>query len=133
MLNHSMYARTLRLAVFGLATAMLTFAGFIPAGAKDKPLSSKEIQDLIAHAETKADHERIAQYFDSEARKYEAQAKQHADLAQTYRKAGPPSAKYPGGMQTFNHCDSLSKTLADAAKGARQLAADHREMAKGAK
>jgi hypothetical protein len=103
-------------------------------GAKDKPLSRKELKDLIAHAETRADHERIAQYFDAEAARYEAQAKQHADLAQSYKKTGTSSAtKYPGSMQTFDHCDDLSKSLLTAVKDARQLAGDHREMAKEAK
>lgn len=133
MLNHLMDTRTLRLAVFAVATAMLTAVVSVPAGAKDKQLSKSELKHLIATAETKADHERIAQYFDAEAAKYEAEAKEHAELAQSYRAAGTPSAKYPGGMQTFNHCDSLSKSLQKAAEDARQLAAEHREMEKEAK
>ena len=113
--------------------AILPAVVAVPAGAKDKQLSQQELKNLIANAETKAEHERIAQYFDAEAAKYEAEAKEHADLAQSYRKAGPASAKYPGSMQSFNHCDSLSKSLLKAAEDARQLAAEHREMEKEAK
>ena len=131
-LKHLINTWTLRLAVFAVAAAMLTTVVSVTAVAKDKPLTKSELKNLIAHAETKADHERIAQYYDAEAVKYEAEAKDHGDLAQVYQKTGTPSAKYPGGTQTFNHCDSFAKSLEQAAENARQLAADHREMAKEA-
>ena len=110
-----------------VAVGMLTAMVSVPAGAADKPLTKSQVKNLIAHAETKADHERIAKYFDAEAVKYEAEAKDHGDLAQLYRKAGAPSAKQP--TNTFNHCDSFAKSLEQAAENARQLAADHRAMA----
>lgn len=131
MLNHLMNTRTLRLAVFAVATAMLTAVVSVPGGAKDKPLTKSELKNLIAHAETKADHERIAQYFDVEAAKYEAEAKDHGDFAQLYRKTGTPSAK--NATQSFNHCDSFAKSLEQAAENARLLAADHRGMENEAK
>ncbi len=130
MLNHLMNRRALRTTVLSVAIGMLTAAVSVPAGAADKPLTKSEVKNLIAHAEKKADHERIAQYFDAEAAKYEAEAKDHADLAQVYRKAGAPSAK--AASQTFDHCDSFAKSLEQAAENARQLAADHRNMAKEA-
>jgi len=113
--------------------AVLIFAA-AGLGASDKPLSKSELKHLIATAKEPADHERIAEYFDAEARKYEAEAKEHAELA-PYYKEHPPSqpTKYPGAMQTFQHCDSLSKSLMKAAEDARALAADHRAMAKQAK
>ena len=133
MLNNLTKRPTLRLTLLAVAMVMVTGIVSVPAAAKDKTLSKAQLNHLIATAETKADHERIAQYFDAEAAKYEAEAKEHGELAQTYRQSGPTSAKYPGSMQTFNHCDSLSKSLQQAADSARQLAADHREMVKGAK
>ncbi len=134
MLNHLINTRTLRLAVFAVATAMLTAVVSVPAGAKDKPLSQSELKGLIANAETKAEHERIAKHFDAEAAKYEAEAKDHGELAQLYQRNTPANpTKYPGSMQTFNHCDSLSKSLQQAAENARQMAADHRGMEKEAK
>ena len=133
MTNHLINTRILRLVAFTVAITLAPAVVSIPAGAKDKTISKSELKHLIATAETKADHERIAQYFDAEAAKYEAEAKEHGELAQVYQKSGAPSAKYPGGMQTFNHCDSLSKSLEKAAENARQMAADHREMAKEAK
>ena len=132
MLNNLMNRRTLGLAIFAVAIAMTPAVISVPAEAKDKPLSKSEVKALIATAETKAEHERIAQYFDGEAAKYEAEAKEHADLAVVYGKS-TPSAKIPGPSQTFNHCDSLSKSLQKAADDARALAAEHRKMEHEAK
>jgi hypothetical protein len=129
-----MSTRTLWMAVFVVATAMLTAVASVPAGAKDKTISKSQLKNLIANAETKADHERIAQYFDAEATKYEAEAKDHAELATLYHgNTSPTPAKYPGSVQSFQHCESLSKSLQQAAEDARQLAVEHRRMANEAK
>ena len=101
---------------------------------KDKILSKGEVKNLIANAKTKADHERIARYFDAEAAKYDSDAKEHGELAPLYEKNTPQNpTKFPGSQQTSQHCDSLSKSLQKAAEDARALAAHHREMAKEAK
>jgi hypothetical protein len=129
MTNYLMNSR-LRLTVFAVAIALVPAMLSVAAGAKDKTLSKTELKHLIATAETKAEHERIAQHFAAEATKYEAEAKEHGDLAVVYQKNTPSQpGKYPGSMQTFNHCDSLTKSLQQAAENARKLAADHREMA----
>ena len=115
-----------------LIPALSVFA-LVSMGASEKKLSKSELKNLIATAETKADHERIAKYFDSEAAKYDAEAKEHSDLATVYEK-NPPSqpGKYPGTQQTSAHCTSLSKSL-QAAEDARALASEHRKMAEEAK
>ena len=134
MLNHLINTRTLRLAIFAVATAMLTAVVSVPAGAKDKSLSKSELKNLISNAETKADHERIAQYFDAEATRYDAESKDHGELAPFYqRNPDPTISKHPGSPRAFEHCDSLSKSLQKAAEDARQLAAEHRGMEKEAK
>lgn len=133
MFKRTMNSGTLKAALLTAAVALLTVFVSVPAGAKDKPLSKSEVKALIATAETKAEHERIAQYFDAEATKYQAEATEHADLAGVYEKRGAPSPKFPGSMQTFNHCDSLSKSLQKAADDARAIAAEHRQMANEAK
>ena len=134
MLKHLINTRTLRVAVFAVTAVILTTLVSIPAGAKDKPLSKSDLKTMIATAETKADHERIAQYFDAKATKYEAEAKEHAELAPIYQKQPDPAlSKHPNSPRSFAHCDALSKSLQQAAENARQLAADHREMAKEAK
>ena len=99
-----------------------------------KLLKQSEIKNLIVNARTAADHERIAQHFDAEAAKWEAEAITHEELAQYYRRNPDPAAwKYSRSPRSFEHCDSLVKDLRGAAQESRRLAADHREMAKGAK
>ena len=115
--------------VFAIAGAVS-----VSAGAKDKPLSKAEAKKLIANAETKADHERIAVYFDGEAARYAADAKEHSELASFYLDNPDPAlSKHPGSPRAFEHCDSLSKSLQKAAEEARKLAAEHRAMASAVK
>ena len=129
---------TIRIRTAFLTAVIAVLAVFVSvpagaAGAKDATLSKSELKNLVANAEKKADHERIANHFDAEAAKYEADAKEHGELAPLYQKNTPGQpTKYPGSMQTFQHCDSLSKALMQAAQDARALAVEHREMAKHA-
>jgi hypothetical protein len=125
--------RTITILSLALALTVAAFAQGAPAQQpKPEHLSKQQLNTLIADAKTPAEHQRIAQYFDAEAAKYAAEAKEHEGLAQAYLKSGPASAKYPGGMQTFSHCESMSKSLQKAAENARQLASDHQQMAKNA-
>jgi hypothetical protein len=106
----------------------------LSASPKNKPLSKAEVKNLIANSETKADHERMAQYFDAEAARYEAEAKDHNEMGQFYKKNPDPAlSKHPGTPRAAGHCDTLSKNLQNSAEEARQLAAEHRVMAKEAK
>ena len=115
--------------IFGLTTVVS-----ISAAAEDKPLTKAEVKNLISNGETKADHGRLAKHFEAEAARYEAEAKEHSDLAQLYqRNTSATPTKYPGTSQSFQHCDSVSKGLHEAAENARQLAAEHADMAKAAK
>ena len=135
MVKLLMNTKALRMAVFALTVGLATAVVSVPAGAaKDKTLTKTELKNLIANAETKADHERIAQYFDAEAARYEAESKDHGELAPFYqRNPDPTISKHPGSPRSFQHCDALSKALQEAAANARQLAADHRGMANEAK
>src|SRR5713226_1497022 len=63
--------RIVKTVVFAVVFAAAAVVS-VSAGAKDKPLNKAELKNLIANAETKAEHERIAQYFDAEAARYEA-------------------------------------------------------------
>jgi hypothetical protein len=135
MLKHLIKTRTFRLAVFAVATAMLTAVISIPSVAKDKTIGKSELRNLIANAKTPAAHERIAQYFDAEATKYEADAKKHEEEASNYaaHPSNPANGKdtvYSTDMQS--HCSNLAAKLKEAAQEARMLAASHREMAKEA-
>jgi len=134
MLNHLLSRRTLQKAVFAVAVGMLTGMVAVPAGAKDKPLSKTELKRLMTGAETKAEHARVAEYFEAEATRYETEAREHGELALFYqRNTSSNPTKYPGSMQTFDHCDALRKSLEQAAENARQLAAEHRKMEQEAK
>lgn len=125
MFMHKVNTGMLKATLLTAAVTVLVVFVSVPAGAKDKNLSKVELKNLIANAETKADHERIARYFDAEAAKYEAEAKEHGERAGIYRSS---QAIYQNA-QMFNHCDALSKSLQQAVEDARALAAEHREMA----
>jgi hypothetical protein len=127
--------------VTAVALGML-FAGVetVPMQAQDSKanvtLSKKQLKGLIANANTPADHERIAKYYDAEAARYEADSKQHEDEASYYAGHQHPTAEghspnnYPQYM--LNHCPQIAAKLKEAAQEARALAAGHREMAKTA-
>jgi hypothetical protein len=100
-------------------------------------LSKKQLKDLIANANTPADHERIAQYYDAEAARYEADAKEHEDEASYYAGHQHPivTGHSPNNYDHYmvSHCPQIATKLKEAAQEARDLAGGHREMAKVAK
>ena len=127
------HLRIVNTAVFA---AIFALAGTVSVSAAttEQPLTKAELKSMVGKAETKADHERIAQYFDAEAARYDAEAKDHGELAPFYQKNPDPAiSKHPGSARAFEHCDSLSKSLQKAAEEARQLAAEHRGMSGDAK
>jgi hypothetical protein len=133
MRKHFISNGILKTAVFALTLAVAGLVS-VPAGAKDAPLKKAELNSLISNAETKADHERIAQYFEAEAARYEAEAKDHGELAPFYKKSPDPAlTKHVGSPRAFEHCDALSKSLQKSAEEARNLAAEHRGMGHEAK
>jgi hypothetical protein len=103
-----------------------------PARGQDKVnLTSAELKELIRNAKEPADHQKIAQYFNQEADRLEAEAKDHVDLAAIYR--GNPTldeSKHPMSGRTAGHCDYFSKVAREAARADRQLAAAHAGLAK---
>jgi phosphoribulokinase len=86
-----------------------------------------ELKNLISNARTAQDHERLAQHFTAKAEKLEADAKDHEEYAARYKGV---SGKL---RMTSYHCSNVAVELRKAADAARQLATDHREMAKEAK
>ena len=112
---------------FALAASVAAFAAQEPKSTD--LLTSKQVQELIATADTPADHTRLQKHFLAVAAKYEAEAAEHAGLAQSYRK--PHTGRLMPGSRTkqAEHCDRLTQTLRDAAKGARELASEHGQVA----
>jgi hypothetical protein len=97
--------------------------------------TKKQVTKLIAAAKTPTDHTRIAEYFNQEANRMEDEAKDHDYLAGVYRKSPNTSG---GGKQsgagsmfrTAEHCESVAKSLREAAQSLRELATEHERMAK---
>ena len=130
MRQHLKVVKTVACAVVFALAAVVS----VSAATTDKPLTKAEVKNLVVNAETKADHERLANHFEAEAVRYEAEAKDHNELAGFYQKSPDPAlSKHPTSPRAFEHCDALSKSLLTAAKEARQLAGEHRGMAKEAK
>jgi hypothetical protein len=130
--------KTHRLAV-ALAIAAL-FAGASVAASSEtsaragKTLSKKEVRALVANAKTPEDHLKLAQHFEAEAARMDAEAAEHEVLAKEYRRNPAPFAgKMPMSPRSAEHCDYFAKSAHDAARAARELAAEHREMAEEAK
>ena len=94
-------------------------------------LSKQELKDLVANAKNARDHERLAQHFEAKAVELEAESMEHQQLAAKY-KANPTmhESKHPMSGETAGHCQYFADDLKKAAGRARQIAADHREMAK---
>jgi hypothetical protein len=97
--------------------------------------TNKQVRALIASAKTPADHLKLAAYFNQEADRLEADAKGHEELAEVYRQhphatGGGKQSGSGSIFQTAEHCDSVAKSLRDAAKNLRGLAAEHEQMAK---
>ena len=132
---HLMNAWTLRLAVLAVAFTVVP-ALVVPAGAKDKSMSKSELRTLILNAKTPADHERIAEYFDAQALKYEEEAKKHEEEATYYTSHVQPAIGKNQGFysrEMQDHCPKMAAKLKEAAQEAHMMAAGHRELAKQAK
>lgn len=90
--------------------------------------TANEIPTVIANATTSADHQKIADYFAQKAAGYDAEAAWHDRMARSY--SGRPKGDM-GAMSA--HCRTLRDQFVVAAKEARALAEDHRQVAlKGA-
>lgn len=118
--------------IWFLLLAMLVVPGLLRA--QDSGMMNKEeLKSLIGNAKTAQDHERLAKHFDAEANRLDAEANEHQELVAEY-KANPSGqeSKHPMSGKTAGHCQYFADALHKAAAQARELAADHRVMAKQA-
>jgi hypothetical protein len=109
-------------------TAILLFSGALgtPVRAQhEKPLTKTQAMALLTTAETPADHERLAQYFNLKATKLEAEATEHKDLSNAYHKGKAPN------MQNAGWCDDAAEAETKAAKENRSIGESHHKMAEG--
>jgi ATP:corrinoid adenosyltransferase len=97
-------------------------------------LSKQQVKQLVATAETPAEHMKLAAYFNQEADKLDAEAKYHEGLASVYRSnpAALGTKNRAAGEGGAMHCDNFAKSMRGAATEDRALAAEHEQMAKEA-
>ncbi len=104
---------------------MFVAAGYSAAG---KPsLSKKEVKALIASAKTKEDHLKLADFYKGEA--VRAEAKDHDEMAEMYRKKPTPMAvKHPEAFGE-GHCKEIARRYRESAAKTQELAAMHEQLA----
>jgi hypothetical protein len=113
-----------------LTLVVLALALPISAQQSSDLLTSKEVHQLAMTAKTPAEHAKLQKHFLALAAKYEAEAVGHAELAQDYLKPQTGGRLMPGSPKLrAQHCDRHSASVKDAAKDARELAAEHGKMA----
>jgi hypothetical protein len=106
-------------------TLVAVLSATVAARAHDSRLLNKaDLRNLVANAKTAQDHERLAEHFTAKAEQLEADAKWHQEYAAEYQGV---SGKLR--MSSY-HCANVATNLKRAADAARQLAADHRELAR---
>jgi hypothetical protein len=85
-----------------------------------------DVAAAISTAATKADHEKIAAFYEQQATELDTKVAQHKKMSAAYRHAG--KGKH-SGIPMDSHCDELIKSYQRAADGNRDLAKSHRDMA----
>ena len=115
-------------AVFMIIAAALAQT---PAASQPKPehLSKQQLNTLIASAKTPAEHERLAQYYRSQASDYLAEAKDHESMVAAY-KANSSLSNEKNRASTIGHCEYFVKTFKELAVKSQELAALHEQMSK---
>ncbi len=109
-----------KLASGAAATAPTAGARF-EGGAGAREPSDQELKALAAKATTPAEHRALGEYFLTLAKRYTADAKEHAATAGAYR--GTRIA------QAVVHCDRLAELARKQAKEATDAAAMHKQLA----
>lgn len=97
-----------------------------------RKMSKKEVKALIANASSRADHEKLAAYYQGEAARLKAEQRDHEEEAAEYFKnpSSHPVPKYPTLGQ---HCRDLAGYYGMAAQKAEAMAEMHQTLAKDSK
>lgn len=117
------------LTIISLTFLLLLAAGY--SAARQRPsLSKKEVKALIASAKTKEDHLKLAEFYKTEVARLQAEATDHDEMAEMYRKNPSPLAvKHPEAIGE-GHCKEIARRFRESASKAQDLATMHEEMAK---
>jgi hypothetical protein len=110
--------------VISLALAMI-FAAFSQTTFAQEKLSKGEVNRLIATAKTPAEHQRLADYYNAEAKRYQAQVDEHNAMIAAYK--ANPSSKHQASLLT--HCENLVSDFKDISTKSGELAQMHQQMA----
>jgi hypothetical protein len=105
----------------GVPSTVPRDAARFQAGAGAPEPTEAELKALAAKAATPADHGALQEYFLTLAKRYTAEASEHAAIAQSYR--GTRIA------QAAAHCERIEANAREAAKEATAAAAMHAQLA----
>lgn len=97
------------------------------AGCASGPTSTPAAatQERIEAAQSRADHEALAAYYDREASAARATAAEHRKMAVSYQRYQPGR----GGGNMSAHCNSLARNYEGVATEFDGMSAGHRQMA----
>lgn len=109
----------------GVAAEAPKGAAAFDAGAGAPAPTTEEVKRLAASARTAADHHALEEYYLTLAKKDTADAKEHANMANTYRVSGQRRGSEFAAM----HCDRLAKLAREAAAEATAAANQHHQLA----
>jgi hypothetical protein len=90
---------------------------------KEKPLTTDQAMQLLSTANTAAQHEQLAQYFEQKAAKLETEAKEHLEFANAYHRGKTPN------MTNAGYCEKAASEERKAAQEDRAIAGLHHKMA----
>ena len=106
---------------------VLFVAGLSLAGCATEAVQKREaLEQKIANARTRVNHEELAGYYEREATALQAKAKQHEQRAFAY---GPPTDYARLQNDFIRHCHYLAGRYRDAAEANLALAKLHRRSA----
>lgn len=107
-----------------VASAMVT------ACAPNELRGDVEVEQKIANARTRADHEALASRYDQQASASRVAADKHKTLSASYDRVSPWSLNLTGlNAAMAQHCDSAASNYRKAAEESSALAKLHRELA----
>ncbi len=117
--------------VWLLAAALIVPALGVAQSKAPENWTKKDLKQAITTAKTAEDHTKIAQFYTHDAVRLDAEAKEHAALAEAYRKSVTyDEQKQQRAGQTAGHCQWLADRYTEMAQKERELAKFHEDMAK---
>src|SRR5690349_10727365 len=108
---------------------LAAFVVSINAAEPKVSLTKKQVKALIASAKTPEDHLTLSRYYEQEAESLSADAKDHNERAAAYRK-NPMNGGSKFVTNTVGHCEYFAEADTEPADKMKEMAAEHRAMAK---